>query len=125
VDSARGRPPAGLPVFVTEEKAAAGDDRPDWGATWCLLAATATALVGTPLGLLLGYWSGTGQMAGVPWAGLVQAHGQLQLFGWLGFAPLSHTGRRWPPRRPVPSPGAARRGPAYSTGAAGRPAATE
>jgi hypothetical protein len=75
-----------------EEKAAAGDDRPDWGAARCLLVATATAaLVGTPLGLLLGYWSGTGQLAGVPWAGLVQAHGQLQLFGWLGLAVLGVT----------------------------------
>jgi signal transduction histidine kinase len=117
VDSAARRPPVRLPVFVAEEQA--DDDRPDWGATRCLLAATATAaLVGTPLGLLLGHRPGTGPMASMPWAGLVQAHGQLQLFGWLGFIPLSRMGSRWPPRRPVPSPGAARRSAAYSTGGA-------
>ena len=86
------RPPIHLPVFVAREKAAAGDDQPDWGAARCLIGATAAAaLLGTPLGLLLGYWSGTGQLASVPWAGLVQAHGQLQLYGWLGLAILGVT----------------------------------
>jgi hypothetical protein len=49
------------------------------------------ATCGVPLGLLLGYWAGTGQLAAVPWAGLVQAHGQAQLFGWLGLAVLGVT----------------------------------
>ena len=92
MESAIGRPPVRLPVVVAAEVAAAGDTGPEWGATRCLLVATATAaLLGTPLGLLLGYWAGTGRLAGVPWAGLVQAHGQLQLFGWLGLAVLGVT----------------------------------
>ena len=84
--------PIRLPVFVAQEKAAAEDEGPDWGAARCLIGATATAaIVGVPLGLLLGYWAGTGQMAAVPWAGLVQAHGQAQLFGWIGLAVLGVT----------------------------------
>ena len=85
------RRPIRLPAHPPEQ-AAAGDDQPDWGATRCLIGATATAaLVGTPVGLLLGYWAGTGQMVSVPWTGLVQAHGQLQLFGWLGLSILGVT----------------------------------
>jgi hypothetical protein len=64
----------------------------DWGAARCLIAATAMAgLLGVPLGFYLGYAALTGQMAAVPWAGLVQAHGQLQLFGWIGLAILGVT----------------------------------
>ncbi len=63
-----------------------------WSAARCLLAATAVpALAGVPLGAALGYWAGTGQLARVPYTGLVQAHGQLQLFGWLGLAVLGVT----------------------------------
>lgn len=86
------RAPMRLPLAVVQEKAAAGDDQPDWTAARCLFAATATAAVaGIPLGLLLGYWSGTGQAAHVPWVGLVQAHGQTQLYGWLGLSVLGVT----------------------------------
>ncbi|MAG36411.1 MAG: hypothetical protein CL878_09225 [Dehalococcoidia bacterium] len=63
-----------------------------WGPSRCLIAATALAgFVGVPLGALLGYWSTTGQVASVPWVGLIQAHGQVQLFGWLGLAILGVT----------------------------------
>lgn len=68
------------------------EDQPDWGATRCLIAATATAgLIGIPLGLHLAYWMAAGKMAEVPWVAWVQAHGQLQLFGWLGLAILGVT----------------------------------
>ncbi|HEU5316940.1 MAG TPA: hypothetical protein VFX49_12600 [Chloroflexota bacterium] len=69
-----------------------GEDRPDWGAARCLIAATATAgLVGVPLGLHLAYWMLSGRMAEVPWVAWVQAHGQLQIFGWLGLSILGVT----------------------------------
>src|SRR5215207_11105260 len=76
----------------TAPAAVAPDDQPDWGATCCLIAATATAaLVGVPLGVRLTYWMLSGRMAEVPWTGWVQAHGQLQLFGWLGLSILGVT----------------------------------
>ena|GEM_PF-958761 len=69
-----------------------GPEALSWSAARCLLVATAVpALVGVPLGAALGYWAGTGQLAHVPYTGLVQAHGQLQLFGWLGLAVLGVT----------------------------------
>jgi uncharacterized protein involved in response to NO len=68
------------------------EDAPDWGATRCLIVATATAgLLGVPLGLHLAWWTLTGKMGEVPWLGWVQAHGQMQLFGWLGLAILGVT----------------------------------
>ncbi len=71
---------------------APGPEALSWSAARCLLVATAVpALVGVPLGAALGYWAGTGQLARVPYIGLVQAHGQLQLFGWLGLAVLGVT----------------------------------
>jgi hypothetical protein len=76
----------------TGGRAAAAPEPVNWAPALCLLGASATAaLVGTPVGLLLGYWSGTGQLAQVPWVGLVQAHGQAQVFGWLGLAILGVT----------------------------------
>ena len=64
----------------------------NWGPSRCLITAVAVAgLVGVPLGALLGLWAATGQMATVPWVGLVQAHGQVQLFGWIGLSIIGVT----------------------------------
>jgi hypothetical protein len=69
-----------------------GEDQPDWGAARCLIAATAIAgLVGVPLGLHLAWWALQGKLGDVAWLAWVQAHGQLQLFGWLGLAILGVT----------------------------------
>ncbi|MGH2351930.1 MAG: hypothetical protein ACRDJN_10000, partial [Chloroflexota bacterium] len=85
IQTAGGPPP--VPAAIEPS-----DDAPDWGATRCLIAATAVAaLVGIPLGLSLAYWTATGWLGHVPWVGLVQAHGQVQLFGWLGLAVLGVT----------------------------------
>lgn len=64
----------------------------NWGPARCLMAATAlAALGGIPLGIHLGYWASSGKIADVAWVGWVQAHGQVQLFGWLGLAVLGVT----------------------------------
>jgi hypothetical protein len=64
----------------------------NWAPALCLAAATGLAgIVGVPLGFLLGWWSLRGEVAAVPWVGLVQAHGQVQLFGWIGLAVLGVT----------------------------------
>lgn len=84
-----GGTPAGAPAVVAPPPAASGSD---WVATCCLIAATAVAgLLGIPLGLQLASWAAAGAMGRVPWAGLVQAHGQAQLYGWLGLAVLGVT----------------------------------
>ena len=85
-----GHGPAAGPTATARPAADAGG--PEWEATRCLIAATAIAgLLGIPLGLHLAAWALAGTMGRVPWAGLVQAHGQAQLYGWLGLAVLGVT----------------------------------
>jgi uncharacterized protein involved in response to NO len=64
----------------------------NWGPARCLIAATAIAAIGgIPLGIHLAFWAASGKIAQVSWVGWVQAHGQVQLFGWLGLAVLGVT----------------------------------